>query len=153
MVAKLASKAGNLVQGTAPAARHPRVPHTVSRGMAKSALWEKLQRSWLRVLKAHEGTDHLSHVQPGVRRVNRLLVGDRLTQTTLARLRFGHSDLAAHCTNTDDSVSSMCICGVAEETTDHYLLHCRLFESQRQALFSHWSPCCHKTHALARTSC
>lgn len=131
---KLAERAGSKVKGTSPVRAQPCIPFSVSRGLAKSAVWQQLQENWLRSLPVHEGTDHLTNVQLGVRVMSRFFVGDRTTQTTLARLRFGHSDLAAHRAKTYDTVSSMCECGTDEETTRHFLLYCKRFDSERYPL-------------------
>ena len=130
----LADKAGAQVRGVSPTPNQARVPYTVSKGMAKTAIWEKLQEDWLRVFALQTGVDHLSNVQLGVRAVNRFFLGDRYTQTTLARLRFGHSDLAAHKAKHDQTISSMCECGTEEETTEHFLLRCTLFDIERYPL-------------------
>ena len=68
----------------------------------------KLRKDWLRVFALRIGVDHLSNVALGVRAVNRLLLGDQYSQTTLARLRFGHSKLAALKAKHNDTISSMC---------------------------------------------
>ena len=130
----LADKAGMQIEGVDPTPNQVKVPYTISKGMAKTAIWERLQENWLRAFAQQIGVDHLSNVQLGVRAVKRFFVGDRYTQTTLARLRFGHSDLAAHKAKHDDSISSMCECGFEEETSEHFLLRCSIFDSERSPL-------------------
>ena len=67
--------------------------------------------------------------------MNRLfLYGDRFTQTTLAQLRLGHSQLRAHQARLDGS-DPTCQCGLSQETAHHFLLECPLYDSQRFALF------------------
>ena len=62
-------------------------------------------------------------------------VGDRPTQTTLARLRFGHVALRANLFRWGESDSPLCVCGQEEETVSHFLLRCRAYDGPRQALF------------------
>ena len=62
---------------------------------------------------------------------------NRYTQTTPARLRVGHCELAAYKAKRDDTVSSMCECETEEETTEHFLLRCTLFDIERYHLLWH----------------
>ena len=61
-------------------------------------------------------------------------VGDRYSQATLSRLRLGHSDLNAHQFRIGRIDSPICECGQAVEDNEHYLLECKRFTSQRQAM-------------------
>ncbi len=54
----------------------------------------------------------------------------------LTRLRVGFSPLNEHrFRHNFDCLSPLCICGVANEDNEHYLLHCPLFENARRDLF------------------
>ena len=52
----------------------------------------------------------------------------------MARFRFGHTDLNAHLFRTGRVGSPICECGQDEEDNYHFLLTCRLYDSQRQAM-------------------
>jgi len=111
----------------------PQIPLSVSKSLTRTAISNRQRERWYHSFANHLGEDHLSRVQLTLKFNPRFTTGDRFTQTTLAQLRFGHSDLRAHQARFDNS-TPMCACGTALETTAHYLLHCPLFDSQRYFL-------------------
>ena len=111
----------------------PPIPLSVSRSLTKTSISNRQRERWYQSFAEHLGQDHLSTVHLSTSFNPRFSVGDRFTQTVLAQLRFGHSDLRAHQARFDNS-SPMCSCGNAPETTAHFLLHCPLFDSQRHPL-------------------
>ena len=126
-----AAKLGNI---TSSIAGQPPIPHTVAKGMLKSAIWSQQTRRWMETMAKQFGCDHLSRIQLGVRPVELFFVGSRHTQTTLARLRFGHVSLNAHLFRFKAAESSSCACEEADETVSHFLLHCHLYDNQRHNL-------------------
>ena len=56
----------------------------------------------------------------------------------IAQLRVGLSDLRAHRNNHHfvNCPSATCVCALGDETTEHFLLGCNRFDSQRTILFS-----------------
>ena len=56
----------------------------------------------------------------------------------LTRLRLNFSDLNEHKFqyNYKDTINPMCTCGLEPETTDHYLLHCKLYTDLRLDLLN-----------------
>ena len=95
---------------------------------------EQLQERWLRISMGRQDRDHLSHVQLGHVAVSRFFVGSRYAQTTLARFRFGHSELNAHLFRIGRAESPMCACGRNEEDNYHFFMECGLYESPRYTL-------------------
>ena len=129
---RLAARGASLIsKRTIPLLVQPPIPHTVAKGMAKSAIWERQQERWLKVLTEHLSNEHLSRIQVGVRSQSMFSVGNRRTQTTLAQLRFGHTKLNAHQFRFMAVETPICDCGGAEESVAHYLLECPLFDSHR----------------------
>ena len=114
-----------------PISSNRQFPYTVAKGMAKSAIWERQQERWLKVLTEHLSDEHLSRIQVGVRSQSMFSVGNRRTQTTLAQLRFGHTKLNAHQFRFMAVETPICDCGGAEEFVAHYPLECPLFDSHR----------------------
>ena len=55
----------------------------------------------------------------------------------LTRLRLGFSHLKEHKFNHNfqDSVDSLCSCGIETESTKYFLLHCANFRMQRKTLY------------------
>lgn len=58
-------------------------------------------------------------------------VGPRFANIMLCRLRNGCSSLNRHLFDNFLSESASCSCGHNDESTNHYLLHCALFNEQR----------------------
>ena len=60
----------------------------------------------------------------------------------LYQLRGGLSPLKAHKFrhNFVDTPSSTCLCGITAESTEHFLLHCPIFNAHRQKLFEVVNP-------------
>ena len=111
----------------------PPIPVSVSRSLTKTSLFNQQRERWYRSFAAHIDQDHLTRIQLSTTFNPRFSMGNRYTQTVLAQLRFGHSDLRAHQARFDN-LSPMCPCGTAQETSAHFLLYCPLFERQRHML-------------------
>jgi len=135
MADRLAEQGAAQLEDTAsPIAGQPAIPHSVSKGMLKSAIWCRQLDKWMHIMADRAGCEHLSRVQLGVRPVPLFFIGSRRTQTTLARLRFGHVNLNAHLFRFKSVESPYCACGDAEETVSHYLIDCVLYENQRRRM-------------------
>jgi len=135
MADRLAERgAAQLGDTTSPIEDQPPVPHTVAKGMIRSAIWNQQIGKWMNVMAQRLGCDHLSRIQLGARPVKLFYVGARRTQTTLARLRFGHVNLNAHMFRFNAADSPCCACGEGHETVSHFLLYCPLFKIQRQRM-------------------
>ena len=136
-VDQLAKQAANLVKSPSPIPGQPPIPYKLARGILRTSIWNYQQEQWLKTLEEHLPLeqDHLSRIHSSVRSSKLFDVGDRATQTTLARLRFGHVDLQAHLSRWDSSVSPLYVCGQEEETVGHYLLRCKEHAGPRQAMF------------------
>ena len=63
---------------------------------------------------------------------------DKNGMRRIAQLRVGLSDLRAHRNNHHfvNCPSATCVCALGDETTEHFLLGCNRFDSQRTILFS-----------------
>ena len=131
MADRLARIGAELVVGNSPSLNQPDLPPNVSRSFIRAAIGQQQQETWLRKMIEHHDRDHLTSIQMGLKPVSRFFKGNRFLQTTLARFRFGHSCLRAHMFRIGRSNSSICVCGRGEEDNDHFLLHCRLYDSQR----------------------
>lgn len=131
---RLAGAAGQKVDANEPLKNQPPLSCGVSSCIAKAAIKEQLQERWLRISMARQDMDHLSHVQLGLNVVSRFFVGTRYTQTTLARFRFGHSELNAHLFRVGRTESPICECGRGEEDNYHFFMDCAMYESPRHTL-------------------
>ena len=54
----------------------------------------------------------------------------------ITRLRVGRSFLNSHCYSIGLSPSPACVCGAPQESSQHIVLSCPLYSSERQALLS-----------------
>lgn len=114
-------------------ANQPPIPTTLSKSVIKRALNNRENFRWLQILSEHLGEEHLSRLHTSISANKRFFVGSRQTQTALARLRLAHSSLNAHAARFYP-INPICECGLSQETTSHFLLDCKLYNSQREAL-------------------
>jgi hypothetical protein len=61
-------------------------------------------------------------------------VGNRRNQILITRLRVKNADLKQNLCNRNMEADPVCECGVEEESTEHYLLHCTLYQDHRNTL-------------------
>ena len=61
--------------------------------------------------------------------------GSKLGNTLLTRIRLERSDLNLHKFTVGHSESPECLCHFKQESSQHYLLDCFLYSSERQTLF------------------
>ena len=61
--------------------------------------------------------------------------GSKLGNKLLTRIRLERSDLNLHKFTTGHSESSECLCHSKQESSQHYLMDCFLYSSERQTLF------------------
>ena len=135
MAGRLAEQAAMQLRNiTAPIVGQPPLPHTVAKGMLRAAIWSQQVDQWMNIMAQHFGCDHLSRIHLGVRSAELFSVGSRRSQTTLARLRFGHVGLNAHLFRFRTTDTSCCACREADETVSHYLLDCPLYDEPRHKM-------------------
>lgn len=111
----------------------PPIPASVSNSLTRIAISNRQREGWYRSFAEHLGSDHLSRIQLSTTFNPRFSMGNRVTQSFLAQLRFGHSALNAHKARLDQS-DPTCSCGTAPETSSHFLLDCPLYALQRSTL-------------------
>jgi hypothetical protein len=68
------------------------------------------------------------------------LTGDRKTQILLCRLRVGNADLNLNLYDRNLEPSPTCLCGAPEESTEHFLLDCPDYDSERIDLQNNIGP-------------
>ena len=61
--------------------------------------------------------------------------GSKIGNTLLTRIRLERSDLNLHKFTIGQSETSECLCNSKSESSQHYLIDCFLFTSERQVLF------------------
>ena len=61
--------------------------------------------------------------------------GSKLGNKLLTRIRLERSDLNLHKFTIGQSESSECLCHFKQESSQHYLIDCFLYSSERQTLF------------------
>ena len=61
--------------------------------------------------------------------------GSKLGNTLLTRIRLERSDLNLHKFTVGHSESPECLCHFKQESSQHYLIDCFLYSSERQTLF------------------
>jgi len=135
---KLAKRAAFSVEQRSPQ-RHrnangyypqPPIPASVSRSLCKTAISTQQGERWLQTYADHLEDDHLSRIKLSTTFNPRFTAGNRRTQVLLAQLRFGHSDLRAHVARLRGG-DPTCDCGLAPETTNHFLQECPKFVGER----------------------
>ena len=62
-------------------------------------------------------------------------IGSKLGNKLLTRIRLERSDLNLHKFTIGQSESSECLCHFKQESSQHYLIDCFLYSSERQTLF------------------
>lgn len=62
--------------------------------------------------------------------------GTKLGNILHTRLRVGTSKLNAHLYQLQISDSPSCLCGHKSETTEHFMLHCKIYQKHRSVLFN-----------------
>ena len=62
-------------------------------------------------------------------------IGNRKGQIQLCRLRVKNADLNENLWDRNLFITKTCSCGESDETTEHYLLHCSLYENERRTMF------------------
>jgi len=94
----------------------PLIPLSVSKSLTRTSLFNRQSERWYNAFAEHLGQDHLSRIQLSNSFNPGFSLGDRVTQTTLAQLRFGHSVLRAHQARFNNS-SPMCACDTAPDNS------------------------------------
>ncbi len=61
---------------------------------------------------------------------------NRTAERKINRLRLGHTNLKADLTHRTIIDNPMCKCELAHETPLHVLLHCKLYDTQRESLIN-----------------
>ena len=121
---------------SAPLPGQEPIPLSVAKSLCVQAINNRWQERWLRLAFARqEPSLSFSSIRLGIGPFPVAFLGPRPAQTTLARLRLGHSRLAESRARFDPSVSPLCVCGVPE-SVPHFLLECPLHSAPRRALFS-----------------
>ena len=80
---------------------------------------KQFKKTILDFIRPNENSIYAIHDRSG----NKLL--------TRLRLNFSHLNERKFRRSFKDTINSMCICGFEPETTDHYLLHCKLYTDLR----------------------
>ena len=134
MAARLATAALSQV-GNSPRRVQPGISPRVSRCFVQASLQKQIQQRWINKMAECLDRDHLSNFQAGVRIVRRFFMGNRFLQTSLTRLRFGHSMLNAHLFRTRKNDSPLCSYEEGEENNEHFFIQCKNHDTERAVLF------------------
>ncbi len=73
---------------------------------------------------------------PSVKRSTFKSMHNRTAERKINRLRLGHTNLKADLTQKTIIDNPMCKCELAHETPLHLLLHCKLYDTQRESLIN-----------------
>ena len=96
----------------------------------------KWQQYWQEEVRSTNKGWHLAQIRDSVLTPTPIDTGHRKTDVAIFRLRFGHAGLNNHLFKIKKIHSPLCQHCQEEETVEHYLLDCSLYDYQRGVLYT-----------------